>query len=249
MLQQELTAKVQVTEELTQRAAARRAEAQQLAALSRVPPALHGKALSSYMRNGAAFCGAFQCDPGQAVSSWGGRPPEPAEPPRVADKRCPREPEGPPPAALAAKKAKVPPSSSEEEVVEEEEALPIPEVLVLQGPDQKFDRLATIRGKLAEAPSLIYENSMGGKVWLSGLPTRGTVVALQVACMDEAPSSPGGLVLPNALLMHLRIAHARLRTADFEEVWPVLRNTVFAGEAVLVHCLSGRHRAFVTAPS
>eukprot|EP00435_Cladocopium_sp_Y103_P049232 s932_g14.t1 len=242
MLQQELTAKVQLTEELTQRAAARRAEAQQLAALSKMPPALHGKALSSYMRNGSALCGAFQshtCQFSEADCPGLHRCAVLRKSGRVCglghaaadcwDKKfCPVE-------ALPA--GETSPATQAKPPREEDEALPIPEVLALQGPDQKFDRLATIRGKLAEVPSLIYANSMGGKVWLSGLPTRGTV--------HEVPSSRGGLVLPNALLMHLRIANARLRTADFEEVWPVLRNTVFAGEAALVHCLSGRHRAGV----
>ena len=188
------------------------------------------------------------------------QPPEPATPPRASARR-PRSPTGPPPKATPAKKAKaapVPPpaplpalvSSSEDEEIEvEEEDLPIPEALDTRGPDQKFDRLATVRGKTAESPSLIYQNRAGGKLWLSGIPTRGTAhrfpkgVTLQIACMAEAPSSRGGVVLTDALLKHLCVAHAGSRTRDFEEVWPLLRNTMYAGESALIHCLSGRHRA------
>ena len=188
------------------------------------------------------------------------RPPEPATPPKASVRR-PRSPTGPPPKATPAKKAKAAPvpkpaplpalaSSSEDEEIEvEEEDLPIPEALDTRGPDQKFDRLATVRGKTAESPSLIYQNRAGGKLWLSGIPTRGTAhrfpkgVTLQIACMAEAPSSRGGVVLTDALLKHLCVAHAGSRTRDFEEVWPLLRNTMYAGESALIHCLSGRHRA------
>jgi hypothetical protein len=140
-------------------------------------------------------------------------------------------------------------SSDEEEVEVEEEELPIPEALDTRGPDKKFDRLATIRGKSAESPSLIYQNRAGGKLWLSGIPTKETMhrfpkgVTLQVACVAEAPSSRGGVVLTDALLKHLCVAHSNSRTSDFEEVWPLLRNTMYAGEPALIHCLSGRHRA------
>ena len=187
------------------------------------------------------------------------RPPEPATPPKASVRR-PRSPTGPPPKATPAKKAKVAPvpkpaplpalvSSSDEEIEVEDEDLPIPEALDTRGPDQKFDRLATVRGKTAESPSLIYQNRAGGKLWLSGIPTRGTAhrfpkgVTLQIACMAEAPSSRGGVVLTDALLKHLCVAHAGSRTRDFEEVWPLLRNTMYAGESALIHCLSGRHRA------
>jgi len=142
-------------------------------------------------------------------------------------------------------------SSEEEEVEVEEEDLPIPEALDTRGPDQKFDRLATIHGKSAESPSLIYQNRAGGKLWLSGIPTRNTAhrfpkgVTLQIACMAGAPSSRGGVVLTDALLKHLCVAHGSSRNRDFEEVWPLLRNTMYAGESALIHCLSGRHRAGV----
>ena len=190
------------------------------------------------------------------------RPPEPAVPPRASVRR-PRSPQGPPPKAPPEKKAKAAPapppaplpalvtSSEEEEVEVEEEDLPIPEALDTRGPDQKFDRLATIHGKTAESPSLIYQNRAGGKLWLSGIPTRNTAhrfpkgVTLQIACMAEAPSSRGGVVLTDALLKHLCVAHGGSRNRDFEEVWPLLRNTMYAGESALIHCLSGRHRAGV----
>ena len=188
------------------------------------------------------------------------RPPEPATPPRASVRR-PRSPQGPPPKSQPTKKAKSAPatplaplpalvSSSEDEEVEvEEEDLPIPEALDTRGPDQKLHKLATIHGKTAESPSLIYQNRAGGKLWLSGIPTKNTAhrfpkgVTLQIACMAEAPSSRGGVVLTDALLKHLCVAHSGSRNSDFEEVWPLLRNTMFAGESALIHCLSGRHRA------
>ena len=143
------------------------------------------------------------------------------------------EPQGPPPKAPPEKKAKAAPapppaplpalvtSSEEEEVEVEEEDLPIPEALDTRGPDQKFDRLATIHGKTAESPSLIYQNRAGGKLWLSGIPTRNTAhrfpkgVTLQIACVAEAPSSRGGVVLTDALLKHLCVAHGGSRNSDF----------------------------------
>ena len=87
------------------------------------------------------------------------RPPEPEFPPKAPVRR-PRSPHGPPPQAPPEKKAKAAPallraqlpalvsSSDEEEVEVEEEELPIPEALDTRGPDKKFDRLATIRGKM-----------------------------------------------------------------------------------------------------
>ena len=114
------------------------------------------------------------------------RPPEPEFPPKAPVRR-PRSPHGPPPQAPSEKKAKAAPallraqlpalvsSSDEEEVEVEEEELPIPEALDTRGPDKKFDRLATIRGKSAESPSLIYQNRAGGKLWLSGIPTKETM--------------------------------------------------------------------------
>ena len=50
-------------------------------------------------------------------------------------------------------------------------------------------------------------------------------------------------MLTDALLKHLCVAHGGSRNRDFEEVWPLLRNTMYAGESALIHCLSGRHRA------
>ena len=190
------------------------------------------------------------------------RPPEPATPPKAPARR-PRSPQGQPPKAPPEKKAKAAPatpaaplpalvSSSEDEEIEvEEEDLPIPEALDTRGPDRKFDRLATVHGKTAESPSLIYQNRAGGKLWLSGIPTKNTAhrfpkgVTLQIACMAETPSSRGGVVLTDALLKHLCVAHGNSRNRDFEEVWPLLRNTMYAGESALIHCLSGRHRAGV----
>ena len=210
------------------------------------------------MPKASSGAAAAKAKPSSAAS--GERPPEPEVPPRRAQRR-PASPERPPPKASAAKKAKSMPragrpelpvlSSSEEEIADEDKDLPIPEVVVGSASDQKFDRLATIQGKTAEAPSLIYENRAGGKLWLSGLPTRRTEhrfpkgVTLQIACMAEAPSSRGGVILSGALLKFFCVTSLRARKGDLQEAWPLVQSTLFAGESVLVHCLSGRHRAGV----
>ena len=60
------------------------------------------------------------------------------------------------PAAPPEKKAKAAPKGPS-----------IPEILD-KGPDRKCDRPATIHGKTAEAPSLIYQNRAGGKATMQG---------------------------------------------------------------------------------
>ena len=44
-----------------------------------------------------------------------------------------------------------------------------------QGGDQYFDRLATSRGKTAEAPTKVFQHPSGGALWLSGLPIVSTL--------------------------------------------------------------------------
>ena len=129
------------------------------------------------------------------------RPPEPATPPKAPARR-PRSPQGQPPKAPPEKKAKAAPatpaaplpalvSSSEDEEIEvEEEDLPIPEALDTRGPDRKFDRLATVHGKTAESPSLIYQNRAGGKLWLSGIPTKNTAHRFPKGVTCEIGPSP-----------------------------------------------------------
>ena len=58
--------------------------------------------------------------------------------------------------------------------------------------DQHFDRLATTRGKTAQAPTCVFQHESGGQVWLSGLPT--------VATMQHWDKK-GGIQLPGTQLL------------------------------------------------
>ena len=111
-----------------------------------------------------------------------------------------------------------------------------------------WDKLATVHGKYAQAPTKIFENNVGGQIWLSGLPSAATrerfpSATLQIACFTERPEARGGIVLPNALLRRFPIAVGVERTDSWKEIWPLLLQTLYCGETVVVHCVAGRHRA------
>ena len=207
-------------------------------------------------RSPSAAASAEKQAPQEGASSKGkrspkgaGPPPEPAAPPAKRTKKnpasgskAPPEPEGPPP-----KKTK----SSEHTKEAEDDAFQMPEppaALSASKADQVFDRLATIKGKAAQAPTFILETSAGGKLWLSGIPTARSQshfprCTLQVCCFPESPGQRGGVVLQGALLRHLSIANEHLRQEDWRKVWPLILQTLWSGESVLLHCISGRHRA------
>ena len=50
-------------------------------------------------------------------------------------------------------------------------------------------------------------------------------------------------MLPNALLRRFPIAVGAERTDSWKDLWPLLLQTLYCGETVVVHCVSGRHRA------
>ena len=82
---------------------------------------------------------------------------------------------------------------------------PMPTTLNPPQEEVIWDRLATIKGKYAQAPTKILEMSSGGQLWLAGLPTaankhRFPPATLQIACFTERPEERNGVVLPNALL-------------------------------------------------
>ena len=62
------------------------------------------------------------------------------------------------------------------------------ECLGLNPADSKWDRLATVRGKSAQIPSLIYNNVKGGALFLAGIPTAVTAAAF------PSMQPPGGLL-------------------------------------------------------
>ena len=118
--------------------------------------------------------------------------------------------------------------------------------------DQRWDRLATVRGKSAQAPTKVLSVQSGGTLWLGGLPTTRSAsafpaVTLQVACMLEEPSQRGGICLQGATLRKFAIAHPDRRDEQWRDLFPLLCNTLWGGEDVLLHCISGRHRVAGTA--
>ena len=115
--------------------------------------------------------------------------------------------------------------------------------------DARYDRMATVGGKTTQGPTCVYENRKGGRLWISGIPTRSTAhsfptgVTLQICCMSERPESRGGVTLGGALVKTFAIADPVHRNSDWAEIWPLVKATLFAGESVLTHCMAGRHRA------
>lgn len=137
-------------------------------------------------------------------------------------------------------------------LAEQAEQIEIPEAVALHPADQRFEKMATISGKKTEVPSLILKLKNGGELWLSGIPTergcdRFPLAPLQVVCFPESPVSRGGVELHGAKLRHICVAHADRRDREWQRHWPLIRNTLFQGQTVLVHCTAGRHRAVVVA--
>lgn len=113
----------------------------------------------------------------------------------------------------------------------------------------KFDRLATTKGRSAQAPTAIFRSNAGGVLWLAGLPTAKTAaqfprVALQIQCFHEELSRRGGVQLESTLHMTVCPTDTRSRTAQWRVAWPCMKQSLFAGDSVLLHCImAGRHRA------
>lgn len=100
----------------------------------------------------------------------------------------------------------------------------------------------------AQAPTVIWESQRGGRLYLSGLPMATTAhrfpsVSLQVRCLPHGPGRRGGVTLPGAHLMTFAAAYASERSTQWAEVFPAIKNSLWAGDAVLLHCVKGRHRA------
>eukprot|EP00434_Breviolum_minutum_P029334 symbB.v1.2.025947.t1/scaffold2554.1/size89898/9 len=70
--------------------------------------------------------------------------------------------------------------------------------------EEKFDRLATSKGRTAQRPTLVLRHASGGQLWLAGLPTVATLeafpaVTLQIVCFSEPLERRGGIGCPGAL--------------------------------------------------
>ena len=125
---------------------------------------------------------------------------------------------------------------------------PMPTTLNPPQEEVIWDRLATIKGKYAQAPTKILEMSSGGQLWLAGLPTaankhRFPPATLQIACFTERPEERNGVVLPNALLRRCPVAVAAERADAWKELWPLILQSLYCGEVIVTHCIAGRHRA------
>ena len=95
------------------------------------------------------------------------------------------------------------------------------------GPPRKkltwhFDRLATTRGRIAEAPTMIFRHSSGGELWLSGVPVVDTLqhfpaLSMQITCFPEDLEKRGGIQLARLLIgdsRHSQCFPARSAMAD-----------------------------------
>ena len=103
--------------------------------------------------------------------------------------------------------------------------------------ERRYDRLATVNGKTAEPPTLIYQSVRKGQVFLAGLPTSQTLHAfpatdLQVVCF---PESPGGISLPRTMVVHMSPTWTAGRTEQWKNLWPLLRGT----SSSRIHCGAG----------
>lgn len=56
-------------------------------------------------------------------------------------------------------------------------------------------------------------------------------------------SRRGGVQLESTLHMTVCPTDTRSRTAQWRIAWPCLKQSLFAGDSVLLHCMAGRHRA------
>ena len=126
------------------------------------------------------------------------------------------------------------------------------EPMVPDASELRYDRLATTRGKTAQAPTLIHKSSRGGKVYLAGLPTVATLehfpaTDLQIVCFPETPAAKGGTQLPGAMVRHLSPTWVDGRTEQWRQLWPLLRSSVYDGNTIVIHCVAGRHRAAAVA--
>ena len=99
-------------------------------------------------------------------------PPEPEVPPS-RKRMAPPEPAGPPPTRV--RYTGVASSSASSSAHNAAEA--------------RFDLLATIDGRYAERPTKIWENSTGGCLWVSGIPTSWTVDEFPAVDLQLVPTS------------------------------------------------------------
>ena len=268
----EALTKFKLSKALMARASQLKEKASKAAEVRAMPATLGDKVLSAFLKNGQTLCGAYQihrcgrsedqCDALhkcavvlRSARVCGGRhaavdchdkrslkvcnddasKEEPKKPqvakegrlPQPKKRPQPKSPDYPPPSKRARDDQPVAGNKKEE---------------------ARFDRLATAKGKTAQRPTMILEHSNGGAIWLSGLPTVNTLeafpaVSLQIVCFSEPLERRGGICCPGAQCLVLAPTDKDKRDGQWKEAWPLLRQTYFGGEATLLHCMAGRHRA------
>ena len=222
----------------------------------------------------ARVCGgrhaACDCHDKRALSAAGAEPDKEASPgPKAKEGRLPqpkkrpkqpRSPKGAEPAEEAppvpkAKEGRLPKPKKRPQQPRSPDHPP-PAKRARQGPtdegnqadEARFDRLATVKGKTAQKPTLVLRHADGGEIWLSGLPTVATLeafpaVSLQVVCFSEPLERRGGVCCPGAQCKVMAPTDKDNRDRQWKELWPLIRQTYFGGESTLIHCMAGRHRA------
>ena len=268
----EALTKFKLSKTMLARAASLKSKAVKAAEARAMPSTLGDRVLSAFLKNGQPLCGAYQlhrcgkhesqcdalhkcavvlrsarvcggrhaacdCHDKRYLSAEGAEPTKEVHPaPKAKEVRLPKpkkrpqrpkSPDHPPPAKRARAEQPI-----ENNKVDEE----------------KFDRLATVKGKTAQRPTLVLRNANGGEIWLSGLPTVATLeafpaISLQIVCFSEPLERRGGVCCPGAQCKVLAPTDKENRDRQWKEVWPLLRQTYFGGESTLIHCMAGRHRA------
>jgi len=67
-------------------------------------------------------------------------------------------------------------------------------------------------------------------------------ITLQVVCFHQQLEDKGGIQLPGSMVCHVCPSDRRAREPQWRVAWPLIKNTLLAGESVLAHCMAGRHR-------
>ena len=98
-------------------------------------------------------------------------------------------------------------------------------------------RLQHASGSLGREVASTWRDFQCSRPWISS-----PRAALQICCFPHGPESRGGVTLPGAQLMTFAAAYSQERNEQWTDVWPAVKNTVWHGDNVLVHCIKGRHR-------
>ena len=173
----------------------------------------------------------------------GGHPEEASAPSSGSKGPKPPEPDHPPPAYARSQAASPPPAKKARPPVRAPApVLPTEE----QQLEDQFDHWATGK-KTAQRPTPIWKGPQGGTLWLSGLPVASTrdrfpQVTLQIVCFHQSLQVKGGVQLPGTMVCHVCPSDRSGREPQWRVAWPLLKNTLLAGESALIHCVAGRHR-------